>query len=146
MFTHSLKSNLIDNEVSVVNRTEGAIWKALHKNLPAHALERVKLDKPIRLLKNFQRLDCDLDVKNILEIKRRFDGMVFAPIDKSPGEVLVCCPEYYEIMYDKCFKVDGAYYEHANMTLDEAKEKYRKDWKSNGSNFFQNISSDYAHV
>ena len=90
LFKWSLKSRLIDDVKNTIERSKEAIWKAIRKHLPRHTLQNVRLDQPLRVREGFKDAHGDLSIGNILKIKSAFNGMVFVPIDKSPGEVLVC--------------------------------------------------------
>lgn len=121
LFPWSLRTPLVEDPRAVGKEAVRAIWKAGRRYLPSRALVGVKLcwkgslidrDGLALVERNCgMNAPADCTTSAVLEMKRRLVECVKVPIDKSPGELLVCCPAYYEDLYDKAFNLDGEYYD-----------------------------------
>jgi hypothetical protein len=72
----------------------------------------------------------ELTVSYVREIRRSCSGLVAVPIDKSPGELLWCCPKFYEDLYDRAFAF-GHHYVRVHRSAQIVAQEMKEQWKRN---------------
>lgn len=136
----SLKTPLDYDTAPICSGTVEAIYVSLRRYLPERTIEglvprvnghRLSQDMP-GLADRRHRVTShnDLRVSTMREVQRSLHGLVKVPIDKSPGELLMCCPCYYEILFDRAFQVDGIYYELAETSGEDAVNGMWHTWRN----------------
>ena len=80
-------------------------------------------------------------VRGFTRAKRQLAHLIKVPMDKGPGEVLICCPKFYNDLYDKTFRVGDGHYEATDMEEAAARKFLQQQWKQNG---WEQLASFYA--
>lgn len=93
MFNWSLRSPVELTTDQVVDAVQDGIWAALKKQLPERALEGVNLSREVDWCspRHYRQNSkgSELQLSKLRELKAAFEGFVFVPIDRSPGELLI---------------------------------------------------------
>lgn len=141
LWNWSLRSPLVRDRRSIGIEAHEALWAALEKHVPEFTLEGVNLWHSGRRLHADSRWLAihteashnteGLQWSKMVSIKRITKDLAKVPIDKAPGEILICCPRYYEKLFDKSFVVDGVYYGKEDRDPKEVLNHLRNQWKRN---------------
>ena len=125
-----LKSPLHVDAHAAATQSRQGIREALRMYVPAYCLQHISgvSVNTNRLVRNKTQPPSEFSVSAFSKLRRQMAHLVAVPIDKAPGELLICCPKFYDNLYNRTFSVgpDQTYAE-TGLTEDQAIKLWRKD-------------------
>lgn len=142
----SLKSPLVMDKMTISMQAQDILWSTLEARLPAFTIQNLELWHAGRRLTSTSEWlatqtrrdsvysNCHgLDWQAMNTMKQLTSEFVTVPIDKAPGEVLFCCPAYYEKLFDRSFIVNGDYYVKEGRNPEEVLQHLKRHWRKHWS-------------
>ena len=87
----------------------------LRKALPNHSAPELHLFHDVEEMlpqkRSEERVSTVASCEELKQLRRRFNGLIFSPLDKNAGNTFVCCPCYYERYMRKTY-TENESYEH----------------------------------